>query len=110
MQNRTGRNQFKMLTFNSSYGFAHIGRVGSVFMTLSVTVERFMAISYPLKEIRLKRPLIVASVLGAVVYNVPRFFEWTRVAVQREDPETGKNYTVRRRFPFSSFLPDVKVV
>ncbi len=54
------------------YGFAHIGRVGSVLMTLSVTVERFFAISYPLEKKNLKNGLIVFSVAGAVLYNLPR--------------------------------------
>ena len=58
-----------------SYGFAHIGRVGSVFITLSVTIERFFAITYPLKKLNLKRWLILSSVSGAVLYNLPRFFE-----------------------------------
>ena len=57
------------------YGFAHIGRVGSVFITLSVTIERFFAITYPLKKLNLKRWLILSSVSGAVLYNLPRFFE-----------------------------------
>ena len=60
---------------HSRYGFAHIGRVGSVFITLSVTIERFFAITYPLKKLDLKRWLIFSSVSGAVLYNLPRFFE-----------------------------------
>lgn len=68
-----------------SFGLAHIGRVGSVFMTLAVTVERFVATVYPLKKLRLKWWLIGASVAGTAAYNVPRFFEF-RTGV---DPETG---------------------
>ena len=78
----------------SRYGFAHIGRVGSVFMTLSVTIERFFAIAYPLKKIQLKRGLILFSVLGAIVYNVPRFFELRMVSVTELDPDTNENKTV----------------
>ena len=65
----------------SRYGFAHIGRVGSVFMTLSVTLERFFAIVYPLKRLRLKSILIGASTLLSVVYNIPRFLEFETVLV-----------------------------
>ena len=54
----------------------HIGRVGSVLATLSVTVERFFAIVYPLKRIRRTRFLIYSSVIGAIMYNIPRFFEF----------------------------------
>ena len=49
--------------------------MGSVFITLSVTIERFFAITYPLKKLDLKRWLIFCSVSGAVLYNLPRFFE-----------------------------------
>ena len=62
--------------FSNRYGFVHIGRVGSVLATLSVTVERFFAIVYPLKRIRRTRFLIYSSVIGAIIYNVPRFFEF----------------------------------
>ena len=58
------------------YGFVHIGRVGSVLLTLSVTVERFFAIVYPLKRLRRTRFLIYTSTVGTIVYNVPRFFEF----------------------------------
>ena len=63
------------------YGFAHIGRVGSVFMTLSVTLERFFAIVYPLKRLRLKTILIGASTILSVVYNIPRFLEFETILV-----------------------------
>ena len=68
----------------------HISRVGSVFMTLSVTVERFVAIVYPLQRITIgptasgmrggsrgsntwAKLLIIVSTLLAVVYNIPRY-------------------------------------
>ena len=64
------------------YGFVHIGRVGSVLLTLSVTVERFFAIVYPLKRIRRTRFLIYSSVIWAIAYNVPRFFEFQTNYIQ----------------------------
>ena len=35
-----------------SFGFAHTFRVGSVYVTLAVTFERFWAIVFPLKHLR----------------------------------------------------------
>ena len=64
------------LCFKNRYGFVHIGRVGSVLATLSVTVERFFAIVYPLKRIRRTRFLIYSSIIVAIIYNIPRFFEF----------------------------------
>ncbi len=84
----------------SSYGFAHIGRVGSVLMTLSVTVERFFAVAYPLEEKNLKMALIVFSVSGSVLYNLPRFFELETKVMGKEvvvHPVSGDNITVWRR-------------
>ena len=72
----------------------HISRVGSVFMTLSVTLERFTAIVYPLKRTAevIQGPisagraggqsrgsskgakiLILVSTLIAIAYNIPRY-------------------------------------
>ena len=50
-------------------------------MTLSVTLERFFAVVYPLKRIRLKVVLITASVVGSILYNIPRFFELKTVDI-----------------------------
>ena len=49
-------------------------RVGSAFLTLSVTIERYMAISHPLNLDRhhLKSILVYVSTLLAIVYNIPR--------------------------------------
>ena len=48
----------------------------SVYLTLSVTIERYFAIVHPLRHVGWKRALAPLSVLFAVAYNVPRFFEF----------------------------------
>ncbi len=63
-------------------------------MTLSVTVERFFAISYPLERKNLKNGLIVFSVSAAALYNLPRFFELEKVEVEFYDEATKQNLTV----------------
>jgi hypothetical protein len=68
--------------------------VGSVLMTLSVTLERFFAVVYPLKRIRLKAVLITASVVGSILYNIPRFFELKTVDIF----DSQYNATVSRLF------------
>ena len=69
------------------FGLVHITRVGSVFMTLSVTLERFIAIVYPLRRAATTarasvgskdsskgvKILILVSTLIAVAYNIPRY-------------------------------------
>ena len=60
-------------------------RVGSAFATLSVTVERFFAIVFPLKDFRcIKKWLLPFTAIFTVVYNIPKFFEVTTVT----DPGT----------------------
>ena len=59
-----------------SYGLTHLARVGSVFATLSVTLERFFAIVFPFKDVDVvKRWLIPSTVIFTFVYNIPKFFE-----------------------------------
>ena len=57
-------------------GIGHTSRVGSVYLTLSITIERYFAIVHPLRHIGWKHTLAPLSIIFAVVYNVPRFFEF----------------------------------
>ena len=54
----------------------HIGRVGSAFATVTVTVERFIAVMYPLKKLRNTRILLSVPIIGSLFSNIPRFFEF----------------------------------
>ena len=58
------------------YGLAHIGRVGSVFITVSVTIERYLAIVHPMQHFRGKKYLLFASSAMAILYNIPKFCEF----------------------------------
>ena len=44
---------------------------------------------------QLKKYLILGSVLGTVIYNLPRFFELQAVNVDKYDEASNINYTVR---------------
>jgi hypothetical protein len=57
------------------FGLLHTFRVGSVYVTLAVTFERFHAIICPLKHFFWKKYLLPTSVFIAVVYNIPKYFE-----------------------------------
>lgn len=63
-------------------------------MTLSVTIERFFAIAYPLLNMELKNLLIYSSVGAAIIYNIPRFFELTTIGSLVYDEELKRNVTV----------------
>ena len=72
----------------SSFGFVHIGRVGSALATVTVTVERFIAVMYPLKKLRNTRILLSVPIIGSLFYNIPRFFEFKTSLVYFD----GQNY------------------
>jgi hypothetical protein len=57
------------------FGLLHTFRVGSVYVTLAVTFERFHAIICPLKHFFWKKYLLPVSVTIAIVYNIPKYFE-----------------------------------
>ncbi len=40
-----------------------------------MTVERFLAVAFPLGDFPRKKLLLPAAVAAAVVYNIPKYFE-----------------------------------
>ena len=58
-------------------GFAHIGRVGSVAVTVSISIERYLSIRHPNKTISIKSWLLPFPILFATLYNIPKFFEFS---------------------------------
>ena len=57
------------------YGLLHTFRVGSVYVTLAVTFERFHAIICPLRHFKWKKFMLPFCIFFAVVYNIPKYFE-----------------------------------
>ena len=54
---------------------AHIGRVGSVAVTVSISVERYLNCCHPNDKFMFKSLLLPAPIIFALLYNVPKFFE-----------------------------------
>ncbi len=50
--------------------------MGSVLLTLSVSVERYHSVCHPLRRFPAKRLLLPCTVAFAVAYDLPRFFEF----------------------------------
>ncbi|XP_040578439.2 FMRFamide receptor [Lepeophtheirus salmonis] len=76
------------------YPVGLIAQTGSVYLTLTVTMERYIAVCLPLKARSLctygrAKVCVVTTVLFAAIYNIPRFFEITRTTVY--DPKTQAN-------------------
>lgn len=75
---------------NVLFGLLHTFRVGSVCFTVSVNVERLCVIVFPLKRCAWKRYLIPMAVITAVLYDLPRYFEFDVVT----DPRSGQKHVI----------------
>ena len=64
-----------VIIFLSRIGFAHIGRVGSVAVTVSISIERYLNCCHPNDKFMFKSLLLPAPIIFAILYNVPKFFE-----------------------------------
>ena len=61
------------------YGLTHVSKVGSVFTTLAVSLERYFAVCHPLWiRIRKAHPgmYIVLVTVFAFLFNIPKFLEF----------------------------------
>ncbi|TRY78111.1 hypothetical protein TCAL_09473 [Tigriopus californicus] len=73
---------------NLLFGLLHTSRVGSVCFTVSVNVDRLCVIVFPLKPCGWKRYLIPLAIIIAVLYDLPRFFEFDVVT----NPRSGQKH------------------
>ena len=62
--------------------------MGSVLATMSVTIERLIAVVAPLHRIKKSTSMriMVASFIVSVMYNQPRFFEIETITTKSADP------------------------
>ncbi|XP_040568874.1 FMRFamide receptor [Lepeophtheirus salmonis] len=81
------------------FGLAHISRVGSVVVTIFITVERYYSICHPLRSFR--KYTISGWLILAAIYNIPKFFEWSFVYIECDYMETNVSIVSRslRRNP-----------
>ena len=97
-----------------SYGLAHVGRVGSVFLTLSVTIERYYSVCHPLRPFGAKRLLLPSAVIFTLVYNVPKFFEFKLGSIEstwlRRDAWYAFVYVFASKFVLIELAPYVVLV
>ena len=56
-------------------GFAYIGRVGSVAVTVSISLERYLNCCHSTQDFAFKSLLVPIPICFAFIYNIPKFFE-----------------------------------
>ena len=49
--------------------------MGSVFVTIAITIERYVVVCHPTSEFKGRRLLILLPIISAILYNIPKFFE-----------------------------------
>ncbi len=81
--------------------FASITQTVTVWLVMLVTIDRHIAVCMPLKT-HLRTPqrtklAVVVVVIGAILYNVPRFLE--REIIMKFDPCTNKTIVASQRTP-----------
>lgn len=82
------------------YGMAHIGRVGSVVLTLSISIERYCSVCHSTCHFRAKSLLLPIPIAFAILYNVPKFFELKSETIYEFPPIL--NYNTSLIMPMNS--------
>merc|ERR1712038_548589 len=65
----------------------HIGMIGSMFTTLALSVERYIAVLHPFAKYRRwykTRRFTIPVVIYSVLYNLPKFFEFELACVSNQ--------------------------
>lgn len=81
------------------YPLAMVAQTASVYLTLTVSLERFVAVCHPLRARSLctygrARMYVIGIIIFSVVYNLPRLFEGTVISEHYEE-ENITVYCVR---------------
>ena len=71
---------------------AHLSRVGSVFTTLSISIQHFIVLKCYSKERKIGGLLLPISWATAIIFNIPRFYEFKTTPTLLV--EVGKNGTI----------------
>ena len=103
--------------------FSYIGRNGSIFMTLSISIERFLGLCYPLKfplHTRKAWFYILPVFFITIVVSIPKFFEVVLVwqddvpsyamSEFRKSESYIKFYQTYFNIPFSGIIPLLSVL
>ena len=90
-------------------GFVHIGRVGSVFVTIAITIERYVVVCHRASEFKGKFLLIPLPIISAILYNIPKFFEIEATEYSSHDKVSEQITSPNTSYTDSAVLEKLKV-
>ena len=99
-----------MSHFINRIGFAHIGRVGSVFVTISVSFERYLSVRYPNNNFKIKKWLIPLPIAFSILYNLPKFFEFVTCDVNSNPHTYPSIHSFSVKTSYSNLSDHIKIL
>lgn len=80
---------------NYGWPLVYIVQTLTVYVTVLVAANRFIAVCFPFHAHRfcsknIVKFQLICIVLGAVIYNIPRFFDYNYKVVNHTDPDTNE--------------------
>ena len=102
---------FQNLNFCFRIGFVNIGRVGSVAVTVSIAIERYISVCCTDSSNYDSHLLLPVSIAFSILYNIPKFFELipcvdTESNAQNSTNEASYDYTKNNAVTYTDVEED----
>ena len=84
--------------------------MGSVFVTISVSFERYLSVRFPNNNFKIKKWLIPLPIAFAIIYNLPKFFEFVTCDVNSTSHLSTSIHSFPVNTSLSNFTDQINVL
>ena len=84
--------------------------MGSVFVTISVSFERYLSVRFPNNNFKIKKWLIPLPIAFAIIYNLPKFFEFVTCDVNSTSHFSTSIHSFPVNTSLSNFTDQINVL